>query len=74
MAFTGKSKEEVIGKNVTELFPHFAETDRYKNYFKVLKTGKPLVVADAVYVEDSFSRPESEQRHHAIRLMLDVDD
>ncbi|MBN2186496.1 MAG: PAS domain S-box protein [Dehalococcoidia bacterium] len=64
--FPGLRKEEVIGKNIVELYPFFKGTDRHSKYLEVLKTGKPLFIADTVRIGD-ISLPESEQRHHSIR-------
>jgi PAS domain S-box-containing protein len=37
----GTRKENLIGKNITELIPDLKETGRYDQYIEVLKTGKP---------------------------------
>ncbi len=65
--FKGLRKEEVIGKNIQELFPHFGVSDSYEQYLEILRTGKPLFIADVVQFEDSLSLPESEQRHQEVR-------
>ncbi|MFX1497655.1 MAG: PAS domain S-box protein [Promethearchaeota archaeon] len=35
------SRDKVIGKNMTEMFPGFKETGRYDDYLEIIKTGTP---------------------------------
>jgi PAS domain S-box-containing protein len=44
----GKDREEVIGKNITEIVPDVRESGRYDEHLKVLNTGKPFVIDDFV--------------------------
>jgi PAS domain S-box-containing protein len=44
----GTKKEDVLGKNMTELSPGIRETGRYDEYLKVLETGKPFFADDIV--------------------------
>ena len=44
----GTKKEDVIGKNITELYPNMKETNRYDKYLGVIKTGKPFFIDDVV--------------------------
>ncbi len=37
----GMGKEDVIGKNMTEIYPGIEETPRYREYLKVIDTGVP---------------------------------
>lgn len=37
-------KEEIVGKNVTEISPDIKDTDRYKLYLEVLRTGKSVII------------------------------
>jgi len=38
-----KRKENVLRKNILEVFPYLKESGRFKRYKKVIKTGKPYV-------------------------------
>lgn len=40
-------KEQIVGKNVTEISPGIKETDRYKLYMQVLQTGTPVIIDEA---------------------------
>lgn len=44
----GTKKEDMLGKNITELAPGIRETGRYDEYLKVLETGKPFFADDVV--------------------------
>ncbi len=57
----GTKKEEVIGKDVTELYPDIKKTGRYGKYLEVMKTGKPL------FVDDVVPHPEFGDVHLAVR-------
>ncbi|MFX1376552.1 MAG: PAS domain S-box protein [Promethearchaeota archaeon] len=46
IAMTGLIKEEIIGKNILDLEPNIGETERYKQYLEVIKTGKPFFIED----------------------------
>jgi len=65
--FPGLKKEEVIGKNMKELFPHLVKSERYKQYLKVLKTGKPYSDDDTVSYVNDISVLDSDRRHISIR-------
>ncbi len=41
-------KEEVIGKNISEIIPNIKETGRYDKYLEVIKTGKPFFLEDLI--------------------------
>lgn len=44
----GKTEEEIIGKNISEVNPHLLETGRYDQFVDVVKTGKSLVIDELV--------------------------
>ena len=44
----GTEKEDLIGKNFTELAPNLKETGRYDLYMDVIRTGKPFYAGDIV--------------------------
>ncbi|MDM8527013.1 PAS domain S-box protein [Anaerolineales bacterium HSG24] len=44
----GTKKEDLIGKNFLELAPNLKETGRYERYMDVIRTGKPLYLADVI--------------------------
>ena len=44
----GKTKEEVIGKNILDLNPALKGTDRYNKYLEVIKTGRPFYIDDFI--------------------------
>jgi PAS domain S-box-containing protein len=44
----GKGKDEVLGKNISEIVPNIKESGRYDNHLEVMRTGKPFVVEDFV--------------------------
>jgi PAS domain S-box-containing protein len=44
--FSGKSREELIGKNITGLTPGLEKTDRYRMYKHTLETGEPTALHD----------------------------
>ncbi len=52
----GKTREEVIGKNILEINPTLKETGRYEIYLEVLRTGKPHFSEDIVppYLEEVY--------------------
>jgi PAS domain S-box-containing protein len=43
---TGKTKEELIGNRIMDVFPGFEETAFFKSFQKVMKTGMPDSVTD----------------------------
>ena len=45
---TGTKKEDIIGKNMTELAPGIEETDRYDGYLEVLETGESFFADDFI--------------------------
>ena len=44
----GTKKEDIKGKNISELVPNTKETGRYDKYMEVIKTGKALALDDIV--------------------------
>ena len=48
LKITGLTKEEVVGKNVTDVEPDIEKTGRYDRYMEVIKTGKPFFVDDLI--------------------------
>ncbi|MFC1614806.1 PAS domain S-box protein [Gemmatimonadota bacterium] len=44
----GKKKEDVIGKNITEIVPDIKESGRYERHMAVIRTGKPYIVDNFV--------------------------
>lgn len=44
----GTRKEDLIGKHLLELNPAMEKSGRYKEYLKVIKTGKPFFVDDFI--------------------------
>ncbi len=44
----GTKKDEVIGKNMRDLYPGFEKSGRHKKYLEVIRTGKPLHVDGAL--------------------------
>ncbi len=45
----GKTRDELIGKNILEIVPNLKETGRYDKYLEVIKSGKPFSSEDAIY-------------------------
>ena len=50
--FVRMSKEQLIGRKMTDLFPDIEETFFFKTYKKVLETGKPTTVSDEFIFPD----------------------
>lgn len=48
----GWRKEDVIGRNLVELFPEAESSGRLKKYLKVLETGEPLEMEAAAYLRE----------------------
>ncbi|MBF0442702.1 MAG: PAS domain S-box protein [Oligoflexales bacterium] len=44
----GKEKEELIGKNITELVPSLKESGRIDVYYNVMETGKSTCIEDTI--------------------------
>ncbi len=44
----GKTREEIIGKNVLEIDPTIREKGRYEQYLEVIKTGRPYYIDDLI--------------------------
>ncbi|MFC1613101.1 MEDS domain-containing protein [Patescibacteria group bacterium] len=44
----GKTKEEIIGRNILDVNPTLKENGRYDKFLEVLRTGKPLLIDDFV--------------------------
>lgn len=42
LSYTGKEREEYIGRHILEVFPDLDGTDRYQGYLSVLETGEPI--------------------------------
>ncbi|MEE8470561.1 MAG: PAS domain S-box protein [Dehalococcoidia bacterium] len=55
----GASREDMVGKNITELSPAIKESGRYDEYMKVMQTGQPFseedVATDGRFGETHFS-------------------
>lgn len=54
-------KQDVIGKNITEIIPDVKESGRYKQYLDVVKTGEPLLL------DDLAPHPKFGKRHLSVR-------
>jgi len=44
----GTKEADVIGKHILDISPHLEDTGRYKQYQKVIETGKPLLIENIV--------------------------
>jgi PAS domain S-box-containing protein len=44
----GTKKEDILGKNLSEIVPDIKKTGRYDEYLKVIETGKPFTAEDIV--------------------------
>jgi PAS domain S-box-containing protein len=44
LAIIGKNREDVIGKNITEIVPDVKESGRYEKHLEVIRTGQPFVI------------------------------
>jgi PAS domain S-box-containing protein len=44
----GKKREDVVGKNITDIVPDIKESGRYEKHLEVIKTGKPFEIDDFV--------------------------
>ncbi|OLS23608.1 MAG: Sporulation kinase E [Candidatus Heimdallarchaeota archaeon LC_3] len=40
--FPNLNKEDVVGKNITDIIPNLKETGRYNQYLEVIRTGNPI--------------------------------
>ena len=49
---TGKSRKELLGCRITDVFPGVEKSTFFKAYKRVAKTGKPEVVSDSFTFED----------------------
>lgn len=47
----GTEREEILGENILDLFPHIIESGEYENYVQVVETGKPFVLEDIIAQE-----------------------
>lgn len=43
------TRKETIGKHITDLFPKLKNKERYNQYLKVMKTGKPLFSEEVIH-------------------------
>lgn len=57
----GTMKKNIIGKNILEIAPGLEKTGRYKEYLKVIKTGKPI------FFEDLVPHPKFSKRSISLR-------
>ena len=48
LGIIGKKREEVVGKNITDVVPYIKESGRYKQHLEVIKTGKPFEIDDFI--------------------------
>ena len=44
----GTKKNGILGKHITELYPHIKDRKRYDKYQNVVKTGKPIAIDDVI--------------------------
>jgi len=58
---TGTRKEDIIGKNISEIVPDIRETGRYDEYLKVLKTGRPF------FIDHFVPHPKFGKEHLSVR-------
>ena len=54
-------KKDIVGRNITEMVPGIEETDRYKKYLDVIKTGNPI------FMEDITPNPEFGNKYVDVR-------
>lgn len=47
LEYTGRKREEYIGKHILDVFPDLTDTERYEGYKRVLENGKPIEYLDA---------------------------
>jgi PAS domain S-box-containing protein len=52
MQMTGKSKEDLLGSKIMDVFPDVEDTKFFKTYRKVMRTGKSNVIHDSYVFED----------------------
>lgn len=55
------TREQVVGKNIKDIFEDVQETGRFDKYLEVIKTGKPY------YVDDVFSASRIGQNYYSVR-------
>ena len=48
MEFLGTNREDLIGKNITEIVPDIISSGRYQKHLEVIKTGIPYIIEDFV--------------------------
>ncbi len=48
LQFTGKKREDYLGKHILEVFPDLKGTARYQGYLQVLETGEPVEYRNAL--------------------------
>lgn len=42
LRFTGRRREEYVGRHILDVFPGLKDSDRYQGYLNVMKTGEPI--------------------------------
>jgi PAS domain S-box-containing protein len=42
LKYTGRKREDYIGRHILDVFPELKDSERYKGYLNVLKTGEPI--------------------------------
>ena len=57
----GISKNEIVGKNISDIAPNAKETGKYNTFPKVIKTGEPFIIDDVI------PHPEFGDMHLAIK-------
>ncbi|UCE20201.1 MAG: PAS domain S-box protein [Gemmatimonadota bacterium] len=58
----GLSKNEILGKNLSELVPDLRESGRYDKYMEVMKTGEPFIRDDLIH------HPEFGEKHVTVKV------
>ena len=52
LEYTGRTREDYLGKHLLEVFPDLAGTDRYLSYLRVLETGEPVMFRKAMVLPE----------------------
>jgi PAS domain S-box-containing protein len=61
LKFTGLSRRELLGKNLSEIAPNVMETGRYARYMEVIRTGKPFSI------DELHSHPKFGERYFSLK-------
>jgi diguanylate cyclase (GGDEF)-like protein/PAS domain S-box-containing protein len=61
LSVLGKRKEDIIGKNITEILEGIEKTERYKKYLEVIETGDPY------FLEEFIPFQQKENTHSSLK-------